>query len=80
MNEVYDDLGAAQSRLNATEAALASFRKALEGDSADPDYHFNLGYTLVARKAVRRGGREPARSGRARPERHRSHGCCWAAL
>ena len=24
--------------------AIASFQKALEGDSADPDYHFNLGY------------------------------------
>ena len=46
LNEVYDNLGAAQSRLNETDAALASFRKALEGDSGDPDYHFNLGYTL----------------------------------
>jgi tetratricopeptide (TPR) repeat protein len=46
LNEVYDDLGAAQARLNESEAALASFRKALEGDSGDPDYHFNLGYTL----------------------------------
>jgi Flp pilus assembly protein TadD len=25
---------------------VSSFQKALEGDSADPDYHFNLGYTL----------------------------------
>jgi Flp pilus assembly protein TadD len=25
-------------------AALESFRKALEGDTADPDYHFNVGY------------------------------------
>src|ERR1039458_4751092 len=46
LNEVYDDLGAAQSRLNRSEAALASFRKALDGDSGDPDYHFNLGYAL----------------------------------
>jgi tetratricopeptide (TPR) repeat protein len=46
LNEVYDDLGAAQSRLNQSEDALASFRKALEGDEGDPDYHFNLGYTL----------------------------------
>jgi tetratricopeptide (TPR) repeat protein len=45
LNEVFNDLGAAQSRLN-TPAAAESFRKALEGDSADPDYHFNLGYTL----------------------------------
>ena len=46
LNEVYDDLGAAQSRLNESEAALGSFRKALEGDSGDPDYHFNVGYSL----------------------------------
>ena len=44
--EGYDDLGAAQSRLNQPEAALASFRKALEGDTGDPDYHFNVGYCL----------------------------------
>jgi len=46
LNEVFNDLGAAEARRNETEAAVASFRKALEGDSADPDYHFNLGYTL----------------------------------
>jgi tetratricopeptide (TPR) repeat protein len=45
LNEVYNDLGAAQTRSNLT-AAIDSFRKALEGDSADPDYHFNLGYAL----------------------------------
>jgi tetratricopeptide (TPR) repeat protein len=46
LNEVYDDLGAAQSRRNLPDAALASFRKALEGDTGDPDYHFNVGYLL----------------------------------
>jgi tetratricopeptide (TPR) repeat protein len=46
LNEVFNDLGAAQARRNETDAALSSFHKALEGDSADPDYHFNLGYTL----------------------------------
>jgi tetratricopeptide (TPR) repeat protein len=46
LNEVWDDLGAAQSRLNQSEAALASFRKALEGDDSDPDYYFNVGYAL----------------------------------
>jgi len=45
LNEVYNDLGAAQTRSNLT-AAIESFRKALEGDSTDPDYHFNLGYAL----------------------------------
>jgi tetratricopeptide (TPR) repeat protein len=45
LNEVYNDLGAAQTRSNLS-AAIESFRKALEGDSADPDYRFNLGYAL----------------------------------
>jgi tetratricopeptide (TPR) repeat protein len=46
LNEVYNDLGAAQARHKDSSQATASFRKALEGDSGDPDYHFNLGYTL----------------------------------
>jgi tetratricopeptide (TPR) repeat protein len=45
LNEVYNDLGAAQTR-NDLPAAIESFRKALEGDSADLDYRFNLGYAL----------------------------------
>jgi len=45
LNEVWNDLGAAQARLGLGEA-VESFRKALEGDDADPDYHFNLGYVL----------------------------------
>jgi tetratricopeptide (TPR) repeat protein len=45
LNEVYNDLGAAQSRLN-MPAAAENFRRAIDGDRADPDYHFNLGYTL----------------------------------
>ena len=46
LNEVFTDLGAAQSRRNKPEAAAASFRKAIEGDDSDPDFHFNLGYAL----------------------------------
>jgi tetratricopeptide (TPR) repeat protein len=45
LNEAFNNLGAAKARLNDTAGALANFQKALEGDSADPDYHFNLGYT-----------------------------------
>jgi tetratricopeptide (TPR) repeat protein len=44
LNEVYNDLAAAQSRRNQIDAAVANYQKALDGDSADPDYHFNLGY------------------------------------
>ncbi len=45
LNEVFNDLGAALSRKN-DAAALANFTKALEGDEADPDYWFNVGYEL----------------------------------
>jgi Flp pilus assembly protein TadD len=46
LNEVYNNLGAAQARRSNLSGAIASFRKALEGDDTDPDYHFNLGYCL----------------------------------
>ena len=45
LNEVLNNLAAAQSRRNSREA-LANFSKALEGDPGDPDYHFNVGYAL----------------------------------
>jgi tetratricopeptide (TPR) repeat protein len=45
LNEVFNNLGAAQIRRNSPEA-LTSFLKALEGDESDPDYHFNAGYAL----------------------------------
>ena len=45
LNEVYNDLGAALSR-KSDPAAADNFRKALEGDQADPDYWFNLGFAL----------------------------------
>jgi tetratricopeptide (TPR) repeat protein len=44
LNEVYNNLGAAQARRNNLAGAIGNFRKALEGDSSDPDYYFNLGY------------------------------------
>jgi len=45
LNEVYNNLGAALSRKN-DPAASDNFKKALDGDEADPDYWFNLGYSL----------------------------------
>ena len=45
LNEVYNNLGAAASRAGDPEA-LENFHKALEGDTSDPDYHFNVGYAL----------------------------------
>ncbi len=45
LNEVYNDLGAAQSRTNSTDA-LENFRKALAGDPSDTAYQFNVAYAL----------------------------------
>jgi tetratricopeptide (TPR) repeat protein len=45
LNEVLNNLGAAESRLRMA-TALDNFRRAAEGDSADPDYQFNIGYLL----------------------------------
>jgi Flp pilus assembly protein TadD len=46
LNEVFNDLGAALSRKNDANGAADNFKKALDGDEADPDYWFNLGYEL----------------------------------
>lgn len=46
MNEVYNNLGAAESQLN-MPAAADEFRHALEGDPNDPVYLFNLGAALL---------------------------------
>lgn len=46
--ELWNNLGAAEARLNLPRA-LDSFRKALEADPNDPDYQFNVGYTLWKR-------------------------------
>jgi len=43
LNEVYNNLGAAQSR-KGLAGAEENLKKALEGDEADPDYWFNTGY------------------------------------
>jgi tetratricopeptide (TPR) repeat protein len=48
LNEVYNNLGAAESRRNVPEA-LANFQKALEGDESDQAYQFNVGYALWRR-------------------------------
>jgi tetratricopeptide (TPR) repeat protein len=45
ISPVLNNLGAAQSRQNLPQA-VETFRKALEQDPSDPDYHFNLGYAL----------------------------------
>jgi tetratricopeptide (TPR) repeat protein len=45
LSEVYNDLGAAESRRNLPQA-FDDFRRAMEGDPTDPVYHFNMGYLL----------------------------------
>lgn len=57
LNEVYNNLAAAEDQLN-QPAALADFRRALDGDPNDPIYLFNLGAALLRNnsfdEAVRR--------------------------
>lgn len=45
LNEVFNNLGAAESRLN-DPASLDDFRRAMDGDTADPTYNFNLALSL----------------------------------
>jgi len=45
ISTVWNNLGAAESRLNLPQA-VETFRKARDQDPSDPDYHFNLGYAL----------------------------------
>ncbi len=46
LGEVFNNLGAAESRANLTQASIDDFKRALEGDSNDPVYRFNLAYAL----------------------------------
>ena len=48
LSEVFNNLAVSQNRRNLPEA-VDNFRKALDGDPNDPDYHFNLGYALFKR-------------------------------
>jgi tetratricopeptide (TPR) repeat protein len=45
LNEVFNNLGAAESRLN-DQTAVDDFRRALDGDPADATYNFNLALAL----------------------------------
>jgi tetratricopeptide (TPR) repeat protein len=50
LNEVYNNLGAAEAALN-QPAALDDFRRAYDGDPNDPMYAFNLGMALLRSNA-----------------------------
>jgi cytochrome c-type biogenesis protein CcmH/NrfG len=46
LSEVFNNLGAAESRANLLPASIDDFRRALDGDANDPSYRFNLGYAF----------------------------------
>ena len=46
LSEVFNNLGAAESRANLLQPSIDDFHKALSGDANDPAYRFNLGYVL----------------------------------
>jgi tetratricopeptide (TPR) repeat protein len=46
LSEVFNNLGAAESRANLAQASIDDFHRALGGDANDPVYRFNLGYEL----------------------------------
>lgn len=46
LNEVYNNLGAAENQMN-SPAALEDFRRALDGDGSDSTYLFNVGAVLL---------------------------------
>jgi tetratricopeptide (TPR) repeat protein len=48
LSEVWNNLGAAQSRAGRADA-LSALEHALEGDPADPVYHFNVGLARLKR-------------------------------
>jgi tetratricopeptide (TPR) repeat protein len=56
LNEVYNNLGAAEDQLN-QPAALDDFRHAVDGDPNDPVYLFNLGAALLRRNLFEEAGR-----------------------
>ena len=50
LNEVYNNLGAAEDQMNQPNA-VDDFRRALDGDPTDPIYLFNLGNALLRRNS-----------------------------
>jgi tetratricopeptide (TPR) repeat protein len=56
LNEVYNNLGAAEAQLN-EPAALDDFRRALDGDQNDAVYLFNLGAALLRNNSFEEAAR-----------------------
>ena len=73
LNEVFNNLGAAEARPGHYDEAVSNFQKALEGDSADPDYHFNLGLPIGGPASSRPPSRAFAPCWPATPATARHH-------
>ena len=44
LNEVYNNLGVALSRMGNSDQSIRDYLKAIDGDPGEPDFYFNLGY------------------------------------
>lgn len=44
LNEVFNNLGAALSRMGGSTQVAPNYQKAIDGDRGEPDFYFNLGY------------------------------------
>lgn len=69
LNEVFNNLGAAESRLN-DPAAFDDFRRAVEGDATDPVYQFNMGLALYRQSKFDEAGQHLRMALNHRPDDH----------
>ena len=66
LNEVYNNLAAAEDQLN-QPAALDDFRRALDGDPNDPVYLFNLGAALLRKNSFEEAAKRLDEASEAAP-------------
>ena len=79
LSEVFNNLGAAESRANLLPASIDDFRRALDGDANDPVYRFNLGYALW-KKGDFAAAAESFRALLDLDPTTRRRRCCWRAV
>jgi Flp pilus assembly protein TadD/TolB-like protein len=73
LTEVYNNLGVVTARLGDQKRASAYFRKAVEADSSDADYHFNLGVALLQSGNRQEAARELREALNLRPADAEAH-------